>query len=118
MAEGITSQSQTYQDLIAGEVVTKSLPVDSTATIAVGQVLKYDSTGHNYVTASNIAPDAAGMPLVVCLEAKTLTGDDYAVCIVQGHVNKAALDSTSQTFADIEAALQCSGIIMHAPISN
>jgi hypothetical protein len=111
MASGIASESQAYQDLIAGDVVVVPRVLDSTATAAVGQVLKYDSTAHNWVDASNIAPDAAGVPLVVCAENKTLADDTPVLCIVRGLVNRTKLDSASQAFDDLDAALQISGII-------
>lgn len=109
---GVTTQSATLQQLIAGPVEIFPMLVDSAATAAVGQVLQYDATGNNYVdyTSSN-----AALSYVVCAEAVTLGGDTRVACIVQGRVRKTQLDATAQADAEIDSALVKHGII---PVGN
>lgn len=118
MAEGIDSQAQTYEELIAGDVEVFYCLLDTAATAAVGQVLKYDQAAYNFVDATDIVPGANGTPVVVCAEAKTLSADTRVKCIVRGRVRKDKLDTASQAFNHIEALLLNSGIIPVSGISG
>lgn len=108
MASGVTSETQSYDELIAGEVKTFMCLVDSAATAAVGQVLEFDATGNNFV---NYTSGSAKNAYVVCAEAKTLTADTRVLCIVSGEVRLGSLDATAQADDEIEGALLGSGII-------
>jgi hypothetical protein len=110
MSYGITSESAALQNLIAGLVKMKTVPVKANeGALAVGQVLEYDATTHNYI---KYAGDVGASPNVVVAEAVTIgAAGGFAVCIVQGEVNKNALDATAKADSDIEAALLMNGII-------
>ena len=109
---GVSSQSATLQQLMAGPCEVFPMLVDSAATAAVGQVLQYDATGDNYI---NYTSSNAALSYVVCTEAVTLGGDTRVLCIVSGRVRKTQLDATAQADAEIDSALVKSGII---PVGN
>jgi len=107
MASGVTSETQSYDELAAGEVKVFYCEVDSAATAAVGQVLEFDTTGNNYV---DYTSGSAKQSYVVCAEAKTLSGDTRVKCIVGGEVRLDNLDATAQADDEIECALLGCGI--------
>lgn len=109
---GVTTQSATLQQLMAGECEVFPMLLDSTATAALGQVLQYDTTGDNYI---NYTSSMASASYVVCAEAVTLSADTRVACIVKGRVRKTQLDATAQADAEIDVALVKSGII---PVKN
>jgi hypothetical protein len=107
---GIDSESAAIRNLIAGGVKTKSVAVKaSEGALTAGQVLEFsadDDAFKKYVSGS-----AANAYAVVAEPVTIGAAGGYAVCIVQGSVNKSALDATAQADAEIEAALLGSGII-------
>ena len=106
---GVSSQTETLDQLMAGPCEVFPLLVDAAATAAIGQVLQYDATGNNYV---NYTSSNAALSYVVCTEARDISGGDALVgCIVQGRVRKTALDATAQADAEIDSALVKHGII-------
>lgn len=108
LPSGVTSESQAHDDLIAGAVEILPILVDSTATVAKGQVFEYDATGHNSVNKTTAGVSKG--PYAVCTETRTIAGDSRVSCIVAGKVRFDALDATSKADADIKAALRSSGI--------
>jgi len=112
---GTTSvATETLYNLEAGPVETKALPVALGATPTIGQVLKYDTTNHNWedfsafsagnilaIFADRILHSAAGV---------VLTAATTATCIVAGRVNLDALDAVAQADVDIVAGLLENGI--------
>lgn len=108
MVSGITSESQTYDELVAGPVQEFYGTIDAAATCAIGQVLEFDTTGNNWI---NYTSGSAKPAYAVCAEAKTLSADTRCRMIVGGCVRKDKLDSTAQADAEIEGALIGSGII-------
>lgn len=107
MASGISSQSQAYDELAAGEVRLFHCLVDSAATAVIGQVFQWDASGNNFQDYTSAATKVA---YVVCAEAKTLSADTRVLCIVWGDVRLDKLDATSQADDEIEAALLQNGI--------
>lgn len=105
---GVDTTSLAANGAQAGEVIEGYLYVDSAATCAIGQVLAYDATAHNWVDFTAYA--AAGI-YAVCNEAKTLSGDTYCRCILRGEVFLSKLDATAQADSDIKAGLLRNGII-------
>lgn len=107
---GITSESQAYNELIAGRVETHAVDVKaSEGALAVGQVLEFDTTSNKFqkYTSGSTKPAYA-----VVAEAETIgAAGGRVVAIVQGRVNKNKLDATAQADAEIEGALLGSGII-------
>lgn len=105
---GIDSVSNALKEVAAGgEFEVMPLKLDEDATAAIGQVLQYNASEHNFV---NRTTGVTSGPYAVCLEAKTLTADTFCVCLVEGDVNLKALDATSQAEADIVGALLSQGI--------
>lgn len=112
----ITSESQAYNELVAGEVQEDYLVADAdNATVAIGQVFEYDPTGHNFQNKTTAGVSKG--PYAVCAEAKTITADTAVRCIVRGAVNFNKLDATSKADDDIKAALQASGILAKASVT-
>lgn len=105
---GLTTQSASLRQLIAGPVEYRSLLLDAAATAAVGQVVQYNTTNNNY---DDFTSDVTAEHYAVVAEAKTLAADTMVSCIVSGRVRKAALDATAQADDEIETALLKSGII-------
>ncbi len=108
LPSGVTSETQAYDDLIAGEVVILGLTVDSAATVEKGQVYEYDPSAQNWV---NIKTAGVGKgPYAVCTETRTIVADSKVSCIVGGKVRRAALNAGSLAKVDLDADLILSGI--------
>jgi hypothetical protein len=111
--------------VIAGPVVTSTLLMDSTVPALKGQVVKYDSSAHNWApftswTAGDIMAVFYDDNLHV--DAGTALGaDTYAVAIVGGEVNRYALDTTSLAAdaanGDLEAGMRQNGIYLRGAVS-
>lgn len=106
-AYGISSDTSEYDDIIQGDAYITYETLDSTATCAKGQVLMWDASGNNFVDGT----DEAAVAFAVCLETRTLGGDEQARVLRKGKVLKTALDSTSQSDLDLLQALVSAGIL-------
>jgi hypothetical protein len=110
---GITSESASVNNLIAGEVKTMAVDIKaSEGALAIGQVLAFDTSSNKFIkyVSGSTAPAYA-----VCAEEITIgAGGGRALAIVRGEVNKGALDATAQADPEIEGALLGSGIIPRA----
>ena len=102
MAIGLTSESQSYIELIAGAVKEFYCLVDSLATVAVGQVFQWDAGGNNFI---DYTSGSGANAYAICAEAKTIGTDTRVRCIVCGEINKNALNDVAQLDPEIEAAL-------------
>lgn len=125
MANPDTTYQSLSSQLLRGDNVVMPLLLDAAATAAIGQVLQYDRTAHNWVDYTGIKTDVEltdsgtdtvdapipNGPFAVCFETKTLSGDTAVLCVVKGHVLASLLDATSLADDDYEAALLSSGII-------
>lgn len=110
---GITSESQSFNNLVVRDAVYASLLLDAAATCAVGQVVQYDTTANNFV---DFTSDVTAELYAVVAETKTLSADTQCLCIVKGEVRKSELDATAQADAEIDVALIKSGIIPRGDI--
>ena len=105
---GLTTETPTLQQLKVADCVEHYLLADAAATVAVGQVLQYNTTEDNW---DDYTSGMAAALYVVCAEAKTISADTLVRCIVKGSVRKTALDATAQADDEIDVALIKSGII-------
>lgn len=105
---GLTTQSDTLNQLIVQNCIIHPLLIDAAVTVAVGQVVQYNTTNDNWdaYTSGMAAPLYA-----VIAETRTISGDSLCQCIVSGIVRKSALDATAKADAEIDVALVMSGII-------
>lgn len=105
---GLTTQSDTLNQLVVEDCIYHPLLIDSAVTVAIGQVVQYNTTNDNWdaytsgMTASLYA---------VIAETRTIGADALCMCIVSGKVRKSALDATAKADAEIDIALIKSGII-------
>lgn len=105
---GITTQSDTLNQLVIQNCIIHPLLIDAAVTVAVGQVVQYNTTNDNW---DAFTSGMAASLYAVIAETRTISGDSLCQCIVSGVVRKAALDATAKADAEIDIALIKSGII-------
>lgn len=105
---GLTTQSDTLNQLIIQDCVIHPLLIDVLVPVAHGQVVQYNTTNDNWDAYTS---GMAASLYAVIAEARTISGDSLCQCIVKGTVRKAALDATAKADAEIDIALLKSGIV-------
>lgn len=105
---GLTTQSDTLNQLIIQDCIIHPLLIDAAVTVAVGQVVQYNTTNDNW---DAFTSGMAAALYAVIAETRTISGDSLCQCIVSGVVRKAALDATAKADAKIDIALIKSGIV-------
>jgi hypothetical protein len=105
---GLTTQSDTLNQLIIQDCIIHPLLIDSLVTVAHGQVVQYNTTNDNWDAYTS---GMAASLYAVIAEARTIGADALCQCIVSGVVRKSALDATAQADAEIDVALLKSGIV-------
>ena len=105
---GISSETDTLQQLIVEDCSLNNLLIDAAVPCVVGQVVQYNVTNDNYDAYTS---GMAATHYAVIAEDKTLSGDTLCACIISGKVRKVKLDATAQADAEINTALSKHGII-------
>lgn len=105
---GLTTQSDTLNQLVIDECIYHPLLIDSAVTVAIGQVVQYNTTNDNWDAYTS---GMAASLYAVIAETRTIGADSLCMCIVKGLVRKSALDATAKADAEIDIALIKSGII-------
>lgn len=105
---GLTTQSDTLNQLIIQDCIIHPLLIDAAVTVAHGQVVQYNTTNDNWDAYTS---GMAASLYAVIAETRTIGADALCQCIVKGIVRKSALDATAQADAEIDIALVKSGII-------
>jgi len=105
---GLTTQSDTLDQLIVQNCILHPLLIDAAVTVAKGQVVQYNTTNDNWDAYTS---GMAASLYAVIAETRTIGADALCMCIVSGIVRKSALDATAKADAEIDIALIKSGII-------
>lgn len=105
---GISSETDTLQQLIIDGCVMGNLLIDAACPVVVGQVVQYNTTNDNWDAYTS---GMAATMYAVIAEAKTIGSDTVCSCIIQGRVRKVKLDATAQADAEIDVALMKHGIV-------
>lgn len=110
MTLGITSESASLDNLYAGQVKTLAVDLKASAgAIAIGQVLQFNTSPDAF---EKFSSGSGANAYCVAAEAKDNSASAQKIlAVVQGEVNKGALDATAQADGEIVAALLGSGII-------
>lgn len=106
---GLTTQNDgALEQLKVRDCIEHYLLIDSAVTVAVGQVVQYNTTNDRWDAYTS---SMAAALYAVIAETKTISGHTLCRCIVKGVVRKSGLDAVAKADAEIDIALLKSGIV-------